>query len=53
MAFFNAINFFFQIVQADLSSFVDSAESNLRFLAMLAGPFYPILNLGNERHVPP
>ncbi|KAM1229987.1 hypothetical protein ACFX2I_040199 [Malus domestica] len=36
-------------LEADLSSFVDSAESNLRFLAMLAGPFYPILNLGNER----
>lgn len=42
----------FQLVQADLNSFLDAAEPNLRFLAMLAGPFYPILNLGKERHVP-
>jgi hypothetical protein len=42
----------FQIVQADLNSFLDAAEPNLRFLAMLAGPFYPILDLGKERHVP-
>ncbi|VVA34355.1 PREDICTED: ZEAMMB73_Zm00001d030164, partial [Prunus dulcis] len=36
-------------LEADLNSFLDAAEPNLRFLAMLAGPFYPILNLGNER----
>ncbi|KAL3027978.1 hypothetical protein AAZX31_03G087700 [Glycine max] len=33
----------------DLSSFPDSPESNLRFLAMLAGPLYPILHVVNER----
>lgn len=36
-------------LEADLSNFLDAAESNLRFLAMLAGPFYPILQLVNER----
>ncbi|PQQ04104.1 uncharacterized protein Pyn_20442 [Prunus yedoensis var. nudiflora] len=36
-------------LEADLNNFLDAAEPNLRFLAMLAGPFYPILNLGNER----
>lgn len=41
----------FGTVQADLNSFADAAELNLRFLAMLAGPFYPILDLGKERHV--
>jgi hypothetical protein len=38
-------------VQADLTSFSDAAEPNLRFLAMLAGPFYPILHIVNERLV--
>ncbi|XP_061997440.1 uncharacterized protein LOC133715099 isoform X1 [Rosa rugosa] len=36
-------------LEADLNSFVDAPEPNLRFLAMLAGPFYPILDLGKER----
>ncbi|XP_021829892.1 uncharacterized protein LOC110770086 isoform X1 [Prunus avium] len=36
-------------LEADLNNFLDAAEPNLRFLAMLAGPFYPILNLGHER----
>ncbi|KAG5054706.1 hypothetical protein JHK85_007216 [Glycine max] len=36
-------------LQTDLSSFPDSPESNLRFLAMLAGPLYPILHVVNER----
>lgn len=40
----------FYIVQAELSSFSDAAEPNLRFLAMLAGPFYPILYVVNERY---
>lgn len=38
-------------LQTDLSSFPDSPESNLRFLAMLAGPLYPILHVVNERLV--
>ncbi|KAF5451858.1 hypothetical protein F2P56_026920 [Juglans regia] len=36
-------------LEADLTSFSDSAEPNIRFLAMLAGPFYPILHIVNER----
>ncbi|RDX85669.1 Xaa-Pro aminopeptidase app-1, partial [Mucuna pruriens] len=35
-------------LETDLSSFPDSPESNLRFLAMLAGPLYPILHVVNE-----
>lgn len=35
--------------QGDLTSFSDAPEPNLRFLAMLAGPFYPILHIVNER----
>jgi len=38
-------------LQTDLSSFPDNPESNLRFLAMLAGPLYPILHVVNERFV--
>lgn len=38
-------------MQADLTSFSDAAEHNIRFLAMLAGPFYPILHIVNERLV--
>ncbi|KAM7273540.1 hypothetical protein ACFE04_028204 [Oxalis oulophora] len=36
-------------LEADLSKFSDDPESNLRFFAMLAGPFYPLLHLVNER----
>ncbi|KAL6008594.1 hypothetical protein ACLOJK_034108 [Asimina triloba] len=36
-------------LEADLMSFSESAESSTRFLAMLAGPFYPILRIVNER----
>ncbi|GJV09636.1 armadillo-type fold protein [Tanacetum coccineum] len=36
-------------LQADLNSFADASEPTLRFLAMLAGPFYPILHILNER----
>ncbi|KAL2319377.1 hypothetical protein Fmac_028346 [Flemingia macrophylla] len=36
-------------LETDLSSFQDSPESNFRFLAMLAGPLYPILHVVNER----
>lgn len=36
-------------IEADLNSITDTPESSVRFLALLAGPFYPILNLINER----
>lgn len=36
-------------MQTDLVGFSDAPDLNLRFLAMLAGPFYPILHLVNER----
>jgi hypothetical protein len=38
-------------MQTDLASFPDNPESNLRFLAMLAGPYYPILHVANARFV--
>lgn len=37
------------IVQSDFVGFSDAPDLNLRFLAMLAGPFYPILHLVNDR----
>ncbi|CAL9043701.1 unnamed protein product [Musa banksii] len=36
-------------LETDLTNFPDAAETNIRFFAMLAGPFYPILRLSNER----
>ncbi|KAF7082213.1 hypothetical protein CFC21_086090 [Triticum aestivum] len=36
-------------IEADLNSITDTPEGSVRFLALLAGPFYPILNLINER----
>ncbi|URE08032.1 hypothetical protein MUK42_34778 [Musa troglodytarum] len=36
-------------LETDLTNFPDAAEINIRFFAMLAGPFYPILRLSNER----
>ncbi|CAJ1948824.1 unnamed protein product [Sphenostylis stenocarpa] len=36
------------LASTDLSSFPDNPESNIRFLAMLAGPLYPILHVVNE-----
>ncbi|XP_020553359.1 uncharacterized protein LOC105173395 isoform X2 [Sesamum indicum] len=36
-------------LEADLNSFAEAAESTIRFLAMLAGPFYPILQIVSER----
>ncbi|XP_023527123.1 uncharacterized protein LOC111790459 isoform X1 [Cucurbita pepo subsp. pepo] len=36
-------------LETDLVGFSDAPDLNLRFLAMLAGPFYPILHLVNER----
>ncbi|KAI6703019.1 hypothetical protein NL676_012155 [Syzygium grande] len=36
-------------LEGDLSSFSDAPEPSLRFLAMVVGPFYPILHIVNER----
>ncbi|KAF3335895.1 hypothetical protein FCM35_KLT20402 [Carex littledalei] len=36
-------------LEPDLTSSADDMESVVRFFAMLAGPFYPILSLVNER----
>ncbi|KAL0308800.1 UNVERIFIED_CONTAM: hypothetical protein Sradi_5822300 [Sesamum radiatum] len=36
-------------LEADLNSFAEAAESTMRFLAMLAGPFFPILQIVSER----
>lgn len=41
--------FSFHPLQTDLTNFPDAAETNIHFFAMLAGPFYPILRLSNER----
>ncbi|KAH1082988.1 hypothetical protein J1N35_022749 [Gossypium stocksii] len=43
------LHVFLPHLEADFASFSDGSDSNLRFLAMLAGPFYPILNIVNER----
>lgn len=45
----NRLHVFLPQLEVDLSSFLDAAESNLRFLAMLSGPFYPILHVVKER----
>lgn len=36
-------------LEADLNSFAEAAEPTMRFLAMLAGPLYPILQIASER----
>uniref|UniRef100_A0A0E0MBA4 DNA-repair protein Xrcc1 N-terminal domain-containing protein n=1 Tax=Oryza punctata TaxID=4537 RepID=A0A0E0MBA4_ORYPU len=36
-------------IEADLASVTDTPETSVHFLALLAGPFYPILHLTNER----
>jgi hypothetical protein len=36
-------------IEADLNSVADNPETTVRFLALLAGPFYPIIYLVNER----
>ena len=41
----------FDCMQVDLNGFSEAAEPTLRFLAMLVGPFYPILRVVNERSV--
>ncbi|XP_054784251.1 uncharacterized protein LOC129291108 isoform X2 [Prosopis cineraria] len=45
----NRLLVFLPQLEADLTNFLDSPESSIRFLAMLAGPFYPILHVVNER----
>ncbi|PKI63453.1 hypothetical protein CRG98_016120 [Punica granatum] len=45
----NKLVVFLPQLEVDLASFTDDAEGNLRFLAMIAGPFYPILYIVNER----
>ncbi|CAL0324369.1 unnamed protein product [Lupinus luteus] len=45
----NRLFVFLPQLEADLAGFPDTPESNLRFLAMLAGPLYPILHVVNER----
>ncbi|GLT36455.1 hypothetical protein SLA2020_108300 [Shorea laevis] len=45
----NRLLVFLPQLEADLASFSEAADSNLRFLAMLAGPFYPILHIVKER----
>ncbi|KAJ4952696.1 hypothetical protein NE237_029528 [Protea cynaroides] len=45
----NRLHAFLPQLEADLASFPEAAETNLRFLAMLSGPFYPILHIVSER----
>ncbi|WCJ27693.1 hypothetical protein M5689_009419 [Euphorbia peplus] len=45
----NRLLVFLPQLEADLASFSDAADQNLRFLAMLVGPWYPILHIVNER----
>ncbi|CAI0395182.1 unnamed protein product [Linum tenue] len=49
MSTFVASVLFFFLMQTDLNSFAEGPEQNLHFLAMLVGPFYPILQVLNER----
>ncbi|XP_042502913.1 uncharacterized protein LOC122080099 isoform X2 [Macadamia integrifolia] len=43
------LNTFLPQLESEFASFPEAAETNLRFLAMLSGPFYPILHIVNER----
>ncbi|RVW23085.1 hypothetical protein CK203_099973 [Vitis vinifera] len=45
----NRLLVFLPQLEGDLTSFPDAPEPSIRFLAMLAGPFYPILHIANER----
>ncbi|MCL7047247.1 hypothetical protein MKW94_012626 [Papaver nudicaule] len=45
----NRLLSFLPQLEAELANFTEAAESNMRFFAMLAGPFYPILYVINER----
>ncbi|XP_055817723.1 uncharacterized protein LOC129886866 isoform X2 [Solanum dulcamara] len=45
----NRLGVFLPQLEADLNSFSDAAEYATRFLAMIAGPLYPILQIVKER----
>lgn len=45
----NRLVSFLPQLEVDLNSFSDAPEPTLRFLAMLAGPFYPILHILSDR----
>ncbi|KAK1587446.1 hypothetical protein Q3G72_012954 [Acer saccharum] len=45
----NRLLVFLPHLEVDLASFSDAAESTLRFLAMISGPFYPILQVVKGR----
>ncbi|GAB4839506.1 hypothetical protein Ancab_029030 [Ancistrocladus abbreviatus] len=45
----NRLHVFLPQLEAELSNCSDAAEPTVRFLAMLAGPFYPILQIVTER----
>ncbi|XP_059277987.1 uncharacterized protein LOC132032392 isoform X3 [Lycium ferocissimum] len=45
----NRLGVFLPQLEADLNSFSEAAEHATRFLAMLAGPLYPILQIVKER----
>lgn len=45
----NRLGVFLPQLEADLNSFSDAAECATRFLAMIAGPLYPILHIVKER----
>ncbi|KAF9624480.1 hypothetical protein IFM89_011523 [Coptis chinensis] len=38
-------------LEADLTCFSEAAESHIHFLAMIAGPLYPILHIVSERQI--
>ncbi|CAA7403903.1 unnamed protein product [Spirodela intermedia] len=45
----NRLLVFLPYLEMDLSNFTEESESTMRFLAMLAGPFYPLLQVVKER----
>ncbi|KAM0934044.1 putative Galactose-binding-like domain superfamily [Dioscorea sansibarensis] len=45
----NRLLVFLPQLETDLTNFTDTAESSIRYLAMLVGPFYPFLRIVNER----
>ncbi|CAI9095013.1 OLC1v1030865C1 [Oldenlandia corymbosa var. corymbosa] len=47
----NRLVTFLPQLETDLNNFAEAPEPTLRFLAMLAGPFYQILRIVNEREV--
>ncbi|XP_075094967.1 uncharacterized protein LOC107818245 isoform X5 [Nicotiana tabacum] len=48
----NRLGVFLPQLEADLNSFSEASEYATRFLAMLAGPLYPILRIVKERETP-